>query len=168
MDILPAYSCLLGRPWIHTAGVVPSTLHQKLKFIIDDKLIVVSGEEDLLVCGPAPTPYIDAAEEALETSFQALEIVNTTYVEPFKVNPYLSNASLMIAKTMMVKGYRDGNGLGRNNKGSVMPKLIENKGRYGLGYKPTRADRRRMVEERIERSRAKIERREPKTKEISL
>ena len=28
MDILPAYSCLLGRPWIHTAGVVPSTLHQ--------------------------------------------------------------------------------------------------------------------------------------------
>jgi len=27
MDILPAYSCLLGRPWIHLAGVVPSTLH---------------------------------------------------------------------------------------------------------------------------------------------
>jgi len=30
MDILPAYSCLLGHPWIHLAGVVPSTLHQKL------------------------------------------------------------------------------------------------------------------------------------------
>jgi len=69
MDILPAYSCLLGRPWIHIARVVPSNLHQKLKFIIDDKLIVVSGEEDLLVCGPTPTPYIKAAEEALETSF---------------------------------------------------------------------------------------------------
>jgi len=39
MDILPGYSCLLGRPWIHTAGVVPSTLHQKLKFIINDKLL---------------------------------------------------------------------------------------------------------------------------------
>jgi len=25
MDILPAYSCLLGRPWIQTAGVVAST-----------------------------------------------------------------------------------------------------------------------------------------------
>ena len=24
MDILPAYSCLLGCPWIHTVGVVPS------------------------------------------------------------------------------------------------------------------------------------------------
>jgi len=27
MDKLPAYSCLLGRPWIHSARVVPSTLH---------------------------------------------------------------------------------------------------------------------------------------------
>ena len=26
-DIILAYSCLLGRPWIHSAGVVPSTLH---------------------------------------------------------------------------------------------------------------------------------------------
>jgi len=46
--------------------------------------------------------------------------------------------------------------------------LTENKGRYGLGYKPTRADRRRIIEERVERSRARIEGREPKTKEISL
>ena len=69
MDILPAYSCLLGRIWIHTAGVVPYTLHQKLNFVIDDKLIIVSGEEDLVVCGFTFTPYIEVAEEALETSF---------------------------------------------------------------------------------------------------
>jgi hypothetical protein len=43
MDINPAYSCLLGRPWIHAVGAVTSTLHQKLKFIADDKIIVVSG-----------------------------------------------------------------------------------------------------------------------------
>ena len=128
MDILLAYNCLLGRPWIHTAGVVPSTLHQKLKFIIDDKLIIVSSEEDLLVCGPTPTPYIEAAEEALETSFQALEIVSTTYMEPFRVNPHLSNASLMVAKTMTEKGYKYGSGLGKNNDGFVKPlELVENK-----------------------------------------
>ncbi|KAA3479928.1 hypothetical protein EPI10_020401 [Gossypium australe] len=33
MDIKPSYNCLLGRPWIHTAGPVPSSLHQKLKTI---------------------------------------------------------------------------------------------------------------------------------------
>ena len=32
MDIRPAYSCLLGHPWIYGAGAVTSTLHQKLKY----------------------------------------------------------------------------------------------------------------------------------------
>ena len=27
MDISLSYNCLLGRPWIHIAGAVPSTLH---------------------------------------------------------------------------------------------------------------------------------------------
>ncbi|XXG46935.1 hypothetical protein AAC387_Pa02g1663 [Persea americana] len=33
------YNILLGRPWIHENGVVPSTLHQCIKFIGDDGLI---------------------------------------------------------------------------------------------------------------------------------
>jgi len=75
----------------------------------------------------------------------------------------------MMARTMMKKGYRHGSGLGKNDNGSVMPlELVENKGRYSLRYKPTWADRRRMIEERVERSRARIEGREPNTKEISL
>ncbi|XP_050909405.1 uncharacterized protein LOC127123205 [Lathyrus oleraceus] len=49
MDIYPAYTCLLGRPWIHFSGAVTLTLHQKLKFLVDDKLIVVEGEEDIVV-----------------------------------------------------------------------------------------------------------------------
>ncbi|KAI5445878.1 hypothetical protein KIW84_013922 [Lathyrus oleraceus] len=48
MDIHPSYSCLLGRPWIHEAGVVTSTLHQKLKFVKNKKLVVVGGEKALL------------------------------------------------------------------------------------------------------------------------
>jgi len=122
----------------------------------DDKLIIVSGEEDLVVCGSTSTPYIEATEEALETSFQALEIVSTTYVEPFKVNPCLSNVSLMVAKTMMKEGYKYGSGLGKNSTGSVKPlKLVENKERYSLGCKPTHADRRRTIEERVEKVKPK-------------
>ncbi|MCI40108.1 hypothetical protein A2U01_0061340, partial [Trifolium medium] len=48
MNVNATYSCLLGRPWIHEAGAVTSTLHQKLKFVQYGKLITVSGEEDLL------------------------------------------------------------------------------------------------------------------------
>ena len=36
MDISPSYNCLLGRPWIHIGGAVPSTLHQKNNFVIKD------------------------------------------------------------------------------------------------------------------------------------
>ncbi|KAJ1700966.1 hypothetical protein LUZ63_000745 [Rhynchospora breviuscula] len=31
------YKALLGRPWLHTYGLVPSTLHQCVKYIKDDK-----------------------------------------------------------------------------------------------------------------------------------
>ncbi|XP_052728311.1 uncharacterized protein LOC108320289 [Vigna angularis] len=169
MDILPAYSCLLGRPWIHSAGVVPSTLHQKLKYIMGDKLIIVSGEEDLLVNGPSSTRYIEAAEEALETAFQSLEIVGNTYVEPFPKNPHLSCTSIMMAKVMLKEGYKYGNGLGKYGQGRTFPlEVIGNKNRYGLGYRPSKEDNKRVIEERKERSLARMGKREPRAKKIHI
>jgi len=97
MDINPAYSFLLGRPWIHSVGVVPSMLHQKLKFVVEGQLIIVLSEEDILVRCPSFIPYVEAAEESLETSFQALEIVKNSYMEALLVQPRLSGASLMVA-----------------------------------------------------------------------
>ncbi|KAL2327537.1 hypothetical protein Fmac_020964 [Flemingia macrophylla] len=76
IDITSAYSCLFVRPWIHDAKAVPSTLHQKFKFVVGDKLVTVQAEDDALINKPPNLPYVDAAEEAIETSFQALEIAN--------------------------------------------------------------------------------------------
>ncbi|KAI5436301.1 hypothetical protein KIW84_022682 [Lathyrus oleraceus] len=58
-----AYSCLLGRPWIHEAGVVTSTLHQKLKFVKNGKLVIVSGERALLVSHLSSFSYVEAEDE---------------------------------------------------------------------------------------------------------
>ena len=69
MDKTPAYSCLLGRPLIHSTGVVPLSLHQKLKFVVRGQLVIASGEEDILVSCPSSTPYVVAVKESLETSF---------------------------------------------------------------------------------------------------
>ncbi len=44
MNIEPAYTMLLGRPWIHSVNAIPSTLHQKIKYIVDGKIITVRGE----------------------------------------------------------------------------------------------------------------------------
>ena len=113
--------------------------------------------------------YVEATKEALETSFHALEIVSIAYVEPFQITPSMSSVSLMMVKTMIKEGYQYGKGLGKDGKGYVFPlQLAENKNRYGLVYKSTKADVKRTMEEKRERSLAKLEGREPKTGRITL
>jgi len=68
MDIHPAYSCLLGRTWIHEAGAVTSTLHQKLKFVKNGKLVIVGGEKALLVSHLSSFSYVEVEDE-IGTSF---------------------------------------------------------------------------------------------------
>ena len=45
MDIHVVYIFLLVRPWIHDAGEVTSTLHQRLKFVRNGKLVTICGEQ---------------------------------------------------------------------------------------------------------------------------
>ena len=61
-------NCLLGRLWIHEAGAVTSTLHQKLKFVKNKKLVVIGGEKALLVSHLSFFYYIDA-EDKVGTPF---------------------------------------------------------------------------------------------------
>ncbi|XP_022736187.1 uncharacterized protein LOC111289419 [Durio zibethinus] len=151
MDISPSYSCLLGRPWIHMAGAVPSSLHQKVKFIVEGKLTCVAGEEDLLVTQPINTPYVESADEALECSYRSFEIANATYIAGGSklYSPYLSTTTKMVVKQLTKMGWRPEAGLGKNLQGITKPSTInEKRDRFGLGYKPTRGDRTRMVNEK--------------------
>ncbi|XP_050895370.1 uncharacterized protein LOC127101988 [Lathyrus oleraceus] len=75
MDIHPAYNCFLGRPWIHAAGVVTSTLHQKLKYILDGQVVTVCGEEDIFVSQLSSFKYVEMDGEIFETPSQAFENV---------------------------------------------------------------------------------------------
>ena len=152
MDINPTYSCLLGRPWIHSVGVVPSTLHQKLKFVVEDHLVIVSGEEDVLVSFPFSMPYVEATEESLETTFQSFEVVSSTSIESLPMWPRLPGAAMMVACMMLGHGYEPGMGLGKNNDGMAnLVDIKENRGKFGLGYKPTQIDVRRSIVERRNR-----------------
>ncbi|XP_058726078.1 uncharacterized protein LOC131597395 [Vicia villosa] len=85
MEIEPAYTCLLGRPWIHAAGAVTSTLHQKVKFVDGNFIVTVNGEEDIFVSNLDSYRYIEAGEGALETSFQALEIATAVTLPVEKI-----------------------------------------------------------------------------------
>lgn len=76
MDIHPDYCCLLGRPWIHKAGVVTSTLHQKLKYPTNGKIVTICGEEEFIVSHLNSFKYVEVEGEYHETPCQAFEAVH--------------------------------------------------------------------------------------------
>ncbi|RVW18912.1 hypothetical protein CK203_106907 [Vitis vinifera] len=41
LRIPTSFNLLLGRPWIHVAGAIPSSLHQKVKFIHDGQTLEI-------------------------------------------------------------------------------------------------------------------------------
>ena len=43
LDIPVTYALLLGRPWYHTLGGVPSTVHQKVKFLLDGEVVTIDA-----------------------------------------------------------------------------------------------------------------------------
>jgi len=102
-------------------------LRQKLKFVVEGQLIIVSGEEGILVSCPSSIPYVEAVEESLEMSFQALEVVSNAYMESPPVQPRSSGVTLMVARVMLGHGYEPGMGLGRNDNG--VASLVEFRGK---------------------------------------
>ena len=58
------FSLLLGRPWIHEAGSIPSSLHQKVKFIHEGRIITIQSDSDV-VTSSDPVLQISHSEDDL-------------------------------------------------------------------------------------------------------
>ena len=43
LDIPVIYALLLGRPWYHILGGVPSIVHQKVKFLLHEEVITIDA-----------------------------------------------------------------------------------------------------------------------------
>ena len=54
LDIPVTYTLLLGRPWYHILGGVPSTVHQKVKFLLDGEVITIDASMGKTVSAVAP------------------------------------------------------------------------------------------------------------------
>ena len=110
MDIYPMYSYLLRRPWIHSPGAVTSTIHQRLKSLVSNKLVVMEGEEDIIVSHRASFRYIEGGGGVHETPFQSFEVVNVKMVSPMREEKKTEfpMISLEHAKTVIKNGYPEG------------------------------------------------------------
>ena len=43
VDTYSPYTAIVGRPWLHTLGVVAFSLHQKVKFLLGDQVLKIRG-----------------------------------------------------------------------------------------------------------------------------
>jgi len=123
MDIQASYSCLLGRPWIHEVGAITSTLHHKLKFVKNGKLVTVNGEEALLVSHLSAFSFI-WADSTEGTSFQGFAME-----EEGTKKSGASISSLKDAQKVIQAG-------GSASWGKLI-ELPENKRRERLGFFPS-------------------------------
>ncbi|XP_017640184.1 uncharacterized protein LOC108481585 [Gossypium arboreum] len=151
MDIKPSYNCLLGRPWIHSAGAVPSSLHQKLKMVTEGRLITINAEEDIIALVTSDAPYVENDNEVVECLFRSLEFVNATFIAEESRIPIhkISRATKMNLQLTVGKGALTGRGLGRHLRGQVrVPVLVSKWDRFGLGFRPVKKDFERKQEQR--------------------
>ncbi|RVW29133.1 hypothetical protein CK203_102564 [Vitis vinifera] len=73
---------VMGRPWIHRAGAIPSSLHEKVKFIHDGRVIVVQAAGDRFISAE-PVLEISHADDDLFLTGFTFDEVQTLEMEDF-------------------------------------------------------------------------------------
>ena len=137
MDINQSYNCFLGRPWIHMAGAMPSTLHQKVKFVVKESLITIVVEEDVIAITTTTILYFKVKEDAIKCSFWSFKVATATNAkdEPKTPTSHLSQNTWMILKQTIDKGAKVRRGLGKNLHGVKMAISLAFKHNcYGIRY----------------------------------
>ncbi|XP_077234732.1 uncharacterized protein LOC143876939 [Tasmannia lanceolata] len=117
LDIKASFLLLLGRPWLHKVGAVPSTLHQKLKFILNHKVVTVKGDPDLEV-GQISQELTLGKEGDISLTGFSLEVATITVKEAMNEEIFfLSSTNSNVVRMIRLQGYIPGAGLGRYHQG---------------------------------------------------
>ncbi|XP_070010342.1 uncharacterized protein [Nicotiana sylvestris] len=134
---------ILGRPWIHAVGAIPSTLHQMVKFEYEYQEIIVHGKDEQSIYWDLLVPCLEAREGSEHIVYQDFEVVVADQCEEGSPcpQPFLSNASIMVAKEMIRHGYKLGKGLGTSLQGITEPiTLAASEKFFGVGFQATPTD----------------------------
>ncbi|XP_070039861.1 uncharacterized protein [Nicotiana tomentosiformis] len=143
LDVVVSYNLLLGRPWIHVAKEVSSSLHQMVKFEWDRQEIVVHGDEDISAYNDPSVPFIEAEDDKGLWVYHTFKTVSVEKIPKGECipGPKLSSASVMVANEMLKNGFVLGKGLGSSLQSIVHPVCPrENLGTFGLGFMPIERD----------------------------
>ena len=156
------FNLLLSRPRIHKAGVIPFSLHQKVKFIHKGCIITIQSDKDVVTFFE-PVLQISNSEDDLHLtrfSFDEVQVVSLEDDDRDMVPMSFDHHNNTLVLNMM-KGmpYMPGLGLGRHHQGSrEFAFTIDHDIPYGLGYTPTEDEARHMAWLRRDRVRARLSR----------
>ncbi|XP_070044909.1 uncharacterized protein [Nicotiana tomentosiformis] len=116
LDVAVSYNLLLGRPWIHAAKAIPSSLHQMVKFEWDRQEIVVHGDENLSAYNDIIVPFIEVEDDKGTWVYQTFETVSVEKIPEGECipGPKLPSASVMVANEMLKNGFVPSKGLGKD------------------------------------------------------
>ncbi|XP_077226319.1 uncharacterized protein LOC143859523 [Tasmannia lanceolata] len=122
-------------------GVIPSTLHQKLKFVRNNRVIIVRGDPEPEI-GQITAKSVDESAKDVSLTGFSLEVSTITIKEAMNEEiMFLSSTNVSVARMMRRFGYIPGAGLGRNLQGMTeWPLMKAINGLFGLGYQPTRKE----------------------------
>ncbi|XP_077221640.1 uncharacterized protein LOC143855408 [Tasmannia lanceolata] len=145
LDIKASFLLLLGRPWLHKFGVVPSSLHQKLKFLHKNRMITVKGDPNLEIGLITQDFTVGKADDISLTGF-SLEVTAITFEEAMNEEIcFLTSTNSNVIKMIRRQGYIPGAGLGKYHQGlTEFPEFKAFDGLFGLGYKPPKKEVKEM------------------------
>ena len=158
--IQSSFNLLLGRPWIHEVGAIPSLLYQKVKFIREGCIITIQSDKDV-VTSFEPVLQISHSENDLhligfvfyEVQVVSLEDHNRDIV-PMS---FYYHSNTLVLSMMRGMSYMPGLGLGRRQQGPrEFAFTVYHDIPYELGYTPSKDDARHMAMLRPDRVRARL------------
>ena len=117
LRIQSSFNLLLGRPWIHEASSIPSSLHQKVKIIHEGPIITIQSDRDV-VTSSEPILQISHSEDDLHlTGFTFDEVQGVSLKDenrdmvPMSFDHY---SSILVLNIMKGMSYLLGLGLGHH------------------------------------------------------
>ncbi|XP_070011236.1 uncharacterized protein [Nicotiana sylvestris] len=106
IDLSASYNLLLGRPWIHVAGVVASTLHQEVKFERNHEEVIIHGDASNLIYSRQTIPSIEGRKKLGGETYHHIKWVNVVDKDKWWDNK--------IESILNWSGYEPGKGLSKN------------------------------------------------------
>jgi len=130
IDVPISYNLLMGRPRIHAAGAVASTLYHAVKFEWNHQEIIIHGDDSNPIYSRQTIPMIGGRRRIGGKSYHHIERVNTVDKDKWW--------DRKIERILNWSGYKPGKGLSKNLQGITKPiKLRKHSTTFGLGYEYT-------------------------------